>query len=97
MENTEKAAQEIVSHINSQIADNLGDECDLYLVFGSSGFAFDISIDAWQAFCSENDDRRYDETRDEYEPLEDCVRRNLRERAIKFAKAFGVVAEDLKG
>lgn len=97
MNNLEKEVQEIVSHINSEIADKLGDKCELYLVFGSSGFALDICIDAWQAFCSEIDDRRYDDERDEYEPLEDCVRRKLRGRAIEFAKAFGITAEDFKG
>lgn len=92
----EREIMEVVERINDELAERFGENCPLYLIFGTTGYAWDISVEEHQVFCSEKNSRRYDEKTDTEEPWETCIRRVLKERAAMWAKAFGVTADDLK-
>lgn len=92
----EKEVMAIVERINGEIIDSSGDSCPLFLIFGTTGYAWDVSVGEQQVFCSENDSRRYDEESDTEESWEACIRRVLKERAVLWARAFGVSPDDLK-
>jgi hypothetical protein len=59
---------DVISLINEEIS-ALTDDMDLYLNFSTNGFAGIISLGDFQLWCSEDDDREFNEETNSYEPL----------------------------
>ena len=79
-----KEVIDTVEAINQMLFDKSG-EVELGLEYHTNGFAQNVLFGEQCLWSSEDDTRRYDEPSDSYEPLEDCLRRELSECVAKFA------------
>ena len=76
----------IVSNINAELFEILEEEEFLSLNLWSSGDEHSIEFSEFPIWSSECDDREYYDDKDEYEPLDDFVRKQLNALFEKFGK-----------
>lgn len=74
----------LVENLNIEISEKINDdkilyEYDLYFEYRTTGFIDIVYFCNIQMWNSEDDERKYDEEKDEYEPLEDFLRRKVSE------------------
>lgn len=78
--NTENIAA-IVYALNLELLDYISDneryEHGIYFEYLTDGFVEVIELCKNQIWCSEDDSRIYDDEKDEYEPLEDYLRKQF--------------------
>ena len=72
---------EAVERINEEIFEQIGDDhgfCPLEgLYFRTDGFGELVEFLGERIWCSEDDERNYDEEKDDFEPIEDFLRRTI--------------------
>ena len=82
-----KELVEIVSELNDEVEDTLYGKGIVYNPFEyrTTGYEQIVTFFGETLWCSENDEREFDEEADEYEPIEDFLRRE----ATEFCKQVG--------
>lgn len=83
-------AIEAVTKINEEIYEQTEEKNGICffdgLEFSTNGFSMGIEFLGDQIWCDEDDERKYDEDKDEYEPLEGFLRRQIAEVLKKTEK-----------
>lgn len=80
-------AEEVVMELNSEMYE----KCELDILqfeYTSTGFTTAITFLGYPIWCSECDDRKWDEDKDEQEPLYDYVKKEAIELINILQKAF---------
>jgi len=75
----------IVSELNQELYDRFG-EVESAFMYSTNGYAEVVSFNESVIWCSEMDDREFNEEKNGYEPFEPFIKRQFNEYVDKLSK-----------